>query len=211
MPDNGNMSPSELSPIPGGELSNEAAAAWNAPGGPADAGLLPTGSESSYRTVAMQTRQREIWCAKGKCENAAVPGHSNHGLGLCVDVREEWMQDWIDEHGGEFGWRKTEAEEWHYNYVGGVEFPTFEPMKKGSHGARVERMTKRLAFIHKPGGHAYLDRPFKEFKEEVVEAVKAFQKDQKLEVDGIVGPKTASRINGVFHRQYKERGEKKGK
>lgn len=213
MSENGRLSPSELSPIPGGQLTKEAAAAWNAPGGPADADLVPTGSESSYRTFDGQVKQRAIWCGQGKCGNAAVPGTSNHGLGQCVDLKEEWMRKWIDEHGGEFGWKKTEAptEWWHVNFVGGVKFPSFETMKMGSHGARVERLTKRLAFIHEPGGGAYLDRAFKEFKEPVEEAVRAFQKDQKLKVDGEVGPKTAARVNAVFHRQFHERGEKKDK
>lgn len=208
MAENGKLSPSELSPIPGGELSNEAAAAWNAPGGPADSDLVPEGSESSYRTVAGQVKQREYWCGQGNCGNAAEPGHSNHGLGLCVDVKEPWMENWIDEHGAEFGWKKTEAEHWHYNYVGGVSFPVFEPLKLGAHGKRVEKLTKRLAFIHSPGGKAYLDRSYETFKEPVEEAVKAFQGDFHLEVDGVIGPKTAAKINGVFHRQYHERGKK---
>jgi hypothetical protein len=210
MAQNGQLSASELASIPGGKLAIEAAAAWNAPGGPGDANLLPTGSESSYRTLAGQEKQRAFWCGQGKCGNAAVPGTSNHGLGLCVDLEETWMRAWIDEHGGEYGWRKTEAssEWWHVNFVGGVDFPAFEPMKKGSHGKRVVRITKRLAFIHEPGGDAYLDRFYENYKEPVEEAVKSFQRGQKLEVDGIIGPKTAARINAVFHRQYEERGEK---
>ena len=210
MAQNGQLSAAELASIPGGELAIKAAAAWNAPGGPADANLVPTGSESSYRTLAGQEKQRAFWCGQGKCGNAAVPGTSNHGLGLCVDLKETWMRAWIDEHGGEFGWEKTEAasEWWHVNFVGGVDFPTFEPMKKGSHGKRVARITRRLAFIHEPGGGAYLDRFYDEFKEPVVKAVEEFQKDQKLEVDGVIGPKTAARINAVFHRQFDERGKK---
>jgi peptidoglycan hydrolase-like protein with peptidoglycan-binding domain len=210
MMENGRLSGAELAPIPGGELSIEAAAAWNAPGGPADADLLPKGPESSYRTVAGQQKQRNYWCGLGKCENAAEPGHSNHGLGVAVDLKEEWMRAWIDEHGAEYGWRKTEAptEWWHVNYVGGVDFPTFELMKKGSHGKRVERITKRLAFIHKPHSPAYLERPYESFKEPVEDAVKEFQKDQGLEIDGVIGPKTAARINAVFHRQYEARGGK---
>jgi len=210
MAQNGRLSASELASIPGGNLAIAAAAAWNAPGGPGDAALVPTGSESSYRTLEGQEKQRAFWCGQGKCGNAAVPGTSNHGLGLCVDLKEPWMRTWIDEHGGEYGWCKTEApgEWWHVNYVGGVDFPTFELMKMGSHGKRVVRITKRLAFIHEPGGGAYLDRFYENFKEPVEDAVENFQKDQKLGVDGVIGPKTAARINAVFHRQYEERGGK---
>jgi len=208
MAKNGYLTDAELTPIPGGELAKEAAAAWNAPGGPGDAGLMPTGPESSYRTYAGQVKQRNYWCGKGTCGNAAVPGTSSHGLGHCVDLKEEWMRRWIDEHGAAYGWKKVEAptEWWHVNFVGGARIPTFRPMKKGSRGARVERMTRRLAFIHKRGGHAYLKRPFEQFTDEVEEAVRAFQKDQSLEVDGIVGSKTAARINGVFQQQFHKRG-----
>jgi hypothetical protein len=208
MASNGRLSKSELAPIPGGELAIAAAAAWNAPGGPADAGLLPTGSRSSYRTFG---EQEELWADyKAGGNLAAQPGTSNHGLGIAIDVAQAWMESWIKEHGAEFGWAKTEAmgESWHFNFVGGVDFPTFEVMKKGSHGKRVERLTKRLAFIHKSGGKAFLDRSYEKFTEAVEEAVRQFQQAYKLEVDGVVGPKTAARVNGVFHHQYEERGKK---
>jgi Putative peptidoglycan binding domain/D-alanyl-D-alanine carboxypeptidase len=205
---NGKLSKSELAPIPEGELAIAAAAAWNAPGGPADAGLRPSGPRSSYRTFA---EQEELWATyKAGGNLAAEPGKSNHGLGIAIDVPDTWMQSWIKEHGAEFGWKKTEAmsEPWHFNFVGGVDFPTFELMKKGSHGKRVERLTKRLAFIHEPGGKAFLDQPSEKFTEAVEEAVRNFQKEYKLKVDGVVGPKTAAKVNGVFHRQYEERGKK---
>lgn len=208
MAGNGRLSKSELSPIPEGELGIAAAAAWNAPGGPADAGLLPKGPRSSYRTFA---EQEEFWAEfKAGGPEAAKPGTSNHGLGAAVDLPEEWMRKWVDEHGAEYGWGKTEApkEWWHVTFVGGVDFPTFEVMKKGSHGKRIERMTRRLAFIHEPGGKAFLDRSYEKFTDAVEEAVRRFQKAFKLKVDGEVGPKTAGKINGVFHRQYEARGTK---
>ena len=208
MAGNGHLSKSELAPIPEGELAIAAAAAWNAPGGPADAGLVPTGPRSSYRTFA---EQEEFWAKYQAGGNlAAKPGTSNHGLGKAIDVRETWMESWLHEHGGEFGWQKIEApsESWHFTFVGGVDFPTFEEMKKGSHGKRVERLTKRLAFIHEAGGKAFLDQPSEKFTEAVEKAVRQFQKAYKLEVDGVVGPKTAAKVNGVFHHQYEERGKK---
>lgn len=211
MAGNGKLSKSELAPIPQGELSVKAAAAWNAPSGPADAGLIPTGPRSSYRTYG---EQEELWATyQAGGSLAAQPGTSNHGLGVAIDVPETWMQSWLLEHGGEFGWKKTEAfgEPWHYNFVGGVDFPTFEEMKKGDHGKRIERMTKRLSFVHEPGGKAFLDGPSEKFTEAVEKAVRRFQKVFKLKADGVVGPKTAGRINGVFHRQYEERGEKQKK
>jgi murein L,D-transpeptidase YcbB/YkuD len=118
------------------------------------------------------------------------------------------MRDWIDEHGAKYGWRKTEAfsEWWHVNYVGGVSFPTFDTLTKGSRGLRVVRLTKRLAFIQRRGGGAYLPRWYWKYKEPVKVAVRRFQKAYKLKVDGEIGPKTAAKINGVFKRQWRKRG-----
>lgn len=209
MASNGKLSKSELAPIPGGELRKDAAAAWNAPGGPADAGLRPTGSRSSYRTYDEQVELYKLY-QEGRGALAAIPGTSNHGWGIAVDLAEQWMRDWMDAHGAKYGWRKTEAlsEWWHMNFVGGVSFPTFKPLKKGSHGPRVVRLTKRLAYIHPSGHKAYLPRFYWKFKKPVQDAVKRFQRDQKLRADGMIGPKTAARINGVFKRQRKERGGK---
>src|SRR5262245_46020726 len=117
MASNGRLSKSELASIPGGELAVAAAAAWNAPGGPADAGLKPEGPRSSYRTYAQQEEFWAIYQAGGNL--AARPGTSNHGMGIAIDLADEWMRSWVDEHGAEFGWRKTEAmgEWWHVNFV----------------------------------------------------------------------------------------------
>lgn len=204
---NGRLAKSELAPIPGGELRKDAAAAWNAPGGPADAGLVPTGSRSSYRTYA---EQEQLYAELG-AGMAAVPGTSNHGLGIAIDLPEQWMWDWMEKHGAKYGWSKTEAfhEPWHWNYVGGVKFPTFETLRKGSRGPRVVRLTKRLAFIHRKRGPAYLDRWYWKLKPEAVKGVRDFQRAYRLKVDGEIGPKTAARINGVFKRQYRAREKRR--
>jgi len=206
MASNGRLSASELAPIPGGELRDDAAAAWNAPGGPADAGLRPTGSMSSYRTYDEQLYFWNLY-QEGRGNLAAAPGTSNHGWGVAVDLAEPWMRSWIDENGSKFGWRKTEAlsEWWHVNYVGGVSFPTFKTLRHGMRGPRVVKYTRRLAFIHKRKGPAYLARQHWKYKDAVVDSVKAFQRSYKLKVDGEIGPKTAAKINAVFHRQYERR------
>lgn len=210
MAENGKLSPGELSPIPGGHLAHDAAAAWNANNGPADNGLRPTGSRSSYRLYADQ-----VYFWNNQPPLAAYPGTSNHGWGTAVDLAEQWMRSWIDDHGKEFGWAKTEAfsEWWHVNFVGGVSFPTFKTLRHGMRGKRVVRFSRRLRFIHPEGKkHGYLSRSFWKFKDRMVDAVKEFQKDQGLKADGVIGPKTARRINAVFHRQYVNRkGKRKRK
>lgn len=209
MADNGRLPKSALAPIPGGELSKDAAAAWNAPGGPADAGLRPGGPRSSYRTFEEQEELYQAYL-NGTGNLAAVPGTSNHGWGVAVDLAEEWMRTWINEHGAKYGWKKTEAfsEWWHVNYDGSVKFPTFETLKKGSRGKRVVKYTKRLAYIHKPGGKAFLPRWFWKFKKPVQDAVIKFQAAYDLKTDGVIGPRTAAKIDAVFHRQWHAR--KKG-
>lgn len=222
MAENGRLPDSALAPIPGGRLRKDAAAAWNAPGGPADAGILPTGSESSYRTYDGQVKQRAYWCGRGLCGNAAEPGRSNHGLGICVDVKEPWMAEWLHEHGAKYGWAKVEApnEWWHFSYVGlppGTKLPGFESLKRGSKGKRVKRLTARLAYIHAPDdthvpparrGAAYLRRGKSRYGKRVEQAVRDFQADQDMHVDGVIGPRTAARIHGTFKRQYRRRHRK---
>lgn len=211
MSENGKLKPSELAAIPGGELSVSAAAGWNAHGGPADAGLRPEGPEGSYRDIAGQEKTWAAYKAGGPL--AAEVGTSLHGEGVCVDLKEPWMRSWIDEHGATYGWAKTEAfsEWWHVNFVGGVSFPSFETLKRGSKGHRVKHYTRRLAFIHHADGGAYLARAPGRFGSRVERAVREFQRSYHLHVDGEIGPKTGAKIDGVFHRQYHERhAPKKG-
>jgi hypothetical protein len=212
MAENGKLLASELAPIrPYGELANDAAAAWNAPHGPADNGLCPTGPElSTYRTFAGQLKTWAAYLAGGAL--AARPGFSVHGLGKAVDLAEMWMRSWIDDHGKEFGWAKTEAfsEWWHVNFIGGVSFATFKTLRHGMRGKRVVKFSRRLRFIHRQGvSHGYLHRSFWKYKDAVIDAVKKFQRDHDLTDDGVIGPKTARQINATFHRQYVERKGKR--
>lgn len=216
MASNGRLGASELSPIPGGRLEKGAANAWNANGGPADAGCRPTGEASSYRELGSSSgstygTQWYFWLHQPPL--AAYPGTSNHGWGKAVDLALEWMRSWIDDHGRRFGWAKTEAwsEWWHVTFIGGVSFPPpFRVLKHGMRGKRVVWYTKRLAFIHPAGKkHGYLSRNFWKYKDVVVEAVKDFQRDHDLKADGVIGEKTAHKISAVFHRQYVNRNKRR--
>lgn len=208
MASNGRLAASELAPIPGGELRNDAAAAWNAPGGPASAGLRPGGSMSSYRTYDEQVYLWGVYMRGGNL--AATPGTSNHGWGIAIDLPNGWEQEWMRAHAGRYGWAKTEAfsEPWHWNYAGGVSFPSSPaPLHRGDRGKRVVHFTKRLAYIRFGALPPYLKRRSRRFDRRVERAVRAFQKDQGLPRDGVIGPHTATRINHVFERQWRRRGK----
>jgi peptidoglycan hydrolase-like protein with peptidoglycan-binding domain len=218
MASNGALAQSELTAIAGGQLQHEAAEGWKAPGGPEAAGLLPGGPNSSYRLKSPASRygtQEYFWNHQPPL--AAYPGTSNHGWGLAIDLAAEWMRGWIDDHGRKFGWAKTEAfsEWWHVNFlVGSGPFrPAFDPLSKGDRGKRVRFYTKRLAFIHEPNGKAYLKRgkgrPGRRFRDDVVTAVKAFQRDHNLDPDGVIGEDTAHKIGEIFHKQYVARKGKR--
>src|ERR687888_582450 len=111
MTSNGNLPDSALAPIPGGRLRRDAAAAWNAMNAESErrygVTLRPLGPLSSYRTFAQQQQLRSQWCAAGKCGNAAIPGTSNHGLGLAVDVASQRIRWVIDHIGRKYGYAKA--------------------------------------------------------------------------------------------------------
>lgn len=104
---------------------------------------------SSYRTWDMQqenfNKQVQIWRNKGYSEEeakieaakkTAIPGTSEHQLGLAVDINADGVNsagyevyDWLDKHAHEYGFirrfpeSKTDItgvanEPWHYRYVG---------------------------------------------------------------------------------------------
>jgi hypothetical protein len=122
---NGQIPRSALPAIPGGLLQADAAESWNdmraeviRRGGPV---IGPKGSESTYRDLAGQRKWRTYWCGLGLCYKAAVPGTSNHGLGLAVDVTKP-SEAALLEFGPRFGWSHAEGasvdESWHFKFVG---------------------------------------------------------------------------------------------
>lgn len=85
----------------------------------------------TYRDYAGQVEQRELWCARGSCGNAAPPGTSNHGWALAGDFGGplyEWdspEHDWMEEHAAEYGyinpdWAAPDLknEPWHWDFWG---------------------------------------------------------------------------------------------
>jgi hypothetical protein len=120
---NGVFGAADTAPIPGGRLWSEAARAWNdmraaaIEDGLAPEAFMPAGQQSSARSVAAQ---RWFWAHRPP--PAAVPGTSNHGWGIAVDVKTRVAAAWILNHGHRFGWSWDEGrrvgEWWHFRYVG---------------------------------------------------------------------------------------------
>jgi hypothetical protein len=121
---NGVFTDANTAPIPGGRLWTEAACAWNdmraaaIEDGMAPNAFVPAGPVSSARPISAQ---RWFWTHRPPA--AAVPGTSNHGWGLAVDVATRAAAVWILKHGHRFGWSWDEGrrvgEWWHFRYVGG--------------------------------------------------------------------------------------------
>lgn len=199
---NGRLPASTLAPIYGadgtvivGHLRKDAAAAWNAMCERArELGLpvpIPDGPVSSYRTYEQQVALRAQWCAKGACQNAAVPGTSNHGWGLAVDSAPNTFQhgEVVYKIGAPYGyshaWSDAPWEPWHHKFNDHVRVPLWKPnYRPGSWGPNVFLLTGRLQHL------GYLKRRFWRYGSDVTQAIKAFQRKNHLRVDGIAGPMT---------------------
>lgn len=206
---NGRLTAAELSPIPNGQLSNDAAAAWNA--GPAKAGLSPLGPDSSYRSYERQQFYYSLYLS-GRGNLAAFPGTSNHGWGHAIDLRDpSWMREWIIEHGHKYGWYWGEAssESWHvtFNPAWWTGKPEFKALRHGAHNnpARVKQLHKLLrhagGLLPHPKPHRYWrGRYTTRFDRKTVRRVKRFQRDHGLRADGICGEKTWKKLRTLGRR-----------
>lgn len=99
----------------------------------------------AYRSFARQVVARNFWCGLGKCGNAAVPGTSNHGLGVTVDLMTLAQRQAIDSIGAQFGfakkWSDAAWEWWHIKYLAGVWHPKPDlTAKLPSHMKRAVRL-----------------------------------------------------------------------
>jgi hypothetical protein len=95
----------------------------------------------------------------------------------------------------------------HVNARQKPEFDSFVALKKGDHGDRVKTLVDKLAFIHAPGGgDPYLPDPQGDvFNDQVFNAVKDFQRDHHLEVDGVVGKHTWQQIIVSYRQEQQNR------
>jgi hypothetical protein len=167
---NGRLPGAILCKIPGVGpqlLRCDAARAWNAMYAAArlsGIAITPCGGYCSYRPLFAQFSVRSSACARGRCYMAAVPGTSNHGLGIAVDLGDGGrglMRRIIDRIGARFGWAKrcsdASWEPWHLKFnpacTGATSIP---PIRPRCHSGSV-RVRGRCWFVIRPRharGHA---------------------------------------------------------
>lgn len=149
----GELDPSLLRKIEGkGQLHHCAADAYEAMDAAANAegiDLSPTSPADTYRSLAVQEygffqrytdnpkpalmKQKpriykgKAWYLKKGMAPMAVPGTSNHNLGIAIDVanssgtRLEWLAKNATSFG--FSWEVLPSEPWHLRYVAGDDVP----------------------------------------------------------------------------------------
>jgi len=138
---NGEIPASALSPIPWAPTrllqtnAREALSSLNGSFRSAFGRDLPI--NDAYRDYAGQQEARNYWCSRGACGNAAVPGTSNHGWGLAIDIGvgiSDWRNSiyvWMKNNAPRFSWIHpgwaepggAHPEAWHWEYVGSLESP----------------------------------------------------------------------------------------
>jgi len=106
---------------------------------------------SAFRTYPDQVRVRNEWERKGKPENAAYPGTSNHGFGRAIDFADKGgakltpsmpQYKWIKANASTYGFTRiyssTEGEAWeawHWQDLTAQEIPGTAPAAAGSYAA----------------------------------------------------------------------------
>lgn len=94
----------------------------------------------------------------------------------------------------------------HVNFRREPKFSIFKPLKRGSRGRRVKKLTRRLKYLGRWEG-----KPVKGYGPRVEKAVKEFQKKNHLVADGVVGPRTMRQININFRQKWQKNKRKRNK
>lgn len=177
----------------------------------------------TYREYAAQVYARQYWCNLGKCGNAAVPGTSNHGWGINVDLMSMTQRSYIDRHGARYGfskkWSDAAWEWWHITWRNvGFNPPPPGPrtlkrgVRPGNDVKHLEWMLQHIPLAHpnKPtpskGQKRYFRQSWKRrrgYGLRVERAVRLFQRDHGLKADGVVGPATWKKIKAAYKRHHK--------
>jgi hypothetical protein len=204
---NGKLQGYELSPIPGGQLRNDAAKSWNAFSRYCKVkhGVV-LGINDSYRPLGKPgDLSRGKWSQNAAWERyqqggnlAARPGTSNHGLGLALDV-PAGTQNAIRSWGAAFGWSKAwsdaPGEAWHFkwskaNATASVitrwsEAQAGDTISYGDKGPGVRTMKvlmRRKKYFPHPVSNS--------FGKVTKWWLQKFQKANHLPADGVAGPAT---------------------
>lgn len=167
-------------------------------------GLTEQDVGRAYRSYARQLLAKRTYGS-----NAAIPGTSNHGLGINVDLMTRQQRWVIDQVGRSFGfsksWSDAQWEWWHITYRSGS-YPlvttwsgTNKTLHYGQKGPSIAQLQKLLR------GHGYtkVPKPGKPgrgfFGKATRNAVKDFQRKHHLTADGICGPKTWAALRQTKH------------
>ncbi len=85
-------------------------------------------------------------------------------------------------------------------------------VRRGDSGELVERITKRLSAVHsRRTGKPYLDGARRRFDSEAEAALKAFQREHKLDADGVFGAKSARALNRAVELERERRRRERAK
>jgi hypothetical protein len=173
--------------------------------------LYIAASQDIFRDYEGQVYWRNYWAARGKPGNAAAPGTSNHGLGVCADIspmpaRGTASFNRIAAVFARYNLRFTVASEnWHVqdmniSIAGNVVNITAPAAGGAFSGNRYFPSTAAFAAVQ--GGYRAIgyniaqdgyDGP------KTRAAVSDFQRKQGLPVDGVHGPATEARLVAIVH------------
>lgn len=128
---NGHLTDGDLVPVGGGweqrpvRLLPPAAAGWEAMRRAAAAAGIDLRTIDTYRSWDAQAAGHQAYLDGKKAAYVAPPGHSEHGVGLAVDVTNgglvgpgdpEW--EWLRANAARFGWFPISNESWHWEFRG---------------------------------------------------------------------------------------------
>src|SRR5918992_78571 len=86
------------------------------------------------------------------------------------------------------------------------------PGRRGDSGELVEQITKRLSVVHsRRTGRPYLDGARRRFDGEAEAALKEFQRDHRLDADGVFGARSARALNRAVELERERRKREEAK
>jgi LAS superfamily LD-carboxypeptidase LdcB len=128
---NGEIPQERLMPVGSGHmLKPNAARAFKAMRRAAKKDGVTITLTDSYRDLATQQRLAQEKGLYSQGGLAAVPGTSNHGWGLAVDVGEGEQRAWLARNAKRFGFETIAREPWHWEYEGGFAPAVRQPRRR---------------------------------------------------------------------------------